>query len=319
MGLVRLEELSRASGGEAEAFIAAADPAGLVQAVRSAADSDLAPLVDRDEIRTPVTAGVIQRLGEFVIPAQVEGVTGTFRIDLDHRGRVVARHAFTVAKGRFAPTLDVPADHPADVVLRTSTLSVIRIVTGQLNAGLAYLDGSLVVDGETHLALALAGMFPAADGSGPVDPRALDPVDVARTVGRVSSGHLRSVMASGMREVVLDEIFRRIPDFVNARKASGLHVTIGFRLTGRPDGEIDRYVVTLSDGRATVASGAEADAIGAADRHATVTCDAGDFLRLVTGHISAVTGFLRGQLKVRGDKAAALRLNAAFDIPSAVA
>lgn len=319
MGLVRLEELSRASGGEAAAFIAEVDPAGLVEAVRSAPDSDLVPLVERDEIRTAVTAGVIQRLAEFVVPAQAEGVSGSYRIDLHHRGRVVERHAFAVADGTFTATLDVTDDHPADLVLRTSALSVIRIVTGQLNAGLAYLDGSLVIEGDALLALALAGMFPAADGSGPVDPRALDPVDVARVVAIVSSGHLRSVMSSGMRHVVLDEIFRRIPDFVNERRASGLRVTIGFRLTGRPDGEIDRYVVTMADGRAVVASGADADAIGADGRNATVTCDAGDFLRLVTGQISAVTGFLRGQLKVRGDKAAALRLNAAFDIPSAVA
>jgi len=39
----------------------------------------------------------------------------------------------------------------------------------------------------------------------------------------------------------------------------------------------------------------------------------------VTGHLSAITGVLRGQLRVRGDKAAALRLSAAFDIPRAAA
>jgi hypothetical protein len=203
--------------------------------------------------------------------------------------------------------------------MRTSALRFVRLVTGEVNAGLEYLAGTLDIVGDADLALALGGMFPAADGSGPVDPRALDPVEVARVVGRVSGDHLRSVMASGFRPVVLDEIFGRLPDFVNARKANGLRVTIGFRMTGRPDGEVDRYVVTLADGRATVTTGAAADAIGADARNATVTCDACDFLRLATGHLGAVTGVLRGQLKVRGDKTAALRLNSAFDIPTAVA
>ena len=69
---------------------------------------------------------------------------------------------------------------------------------------------------------------------------------------------------------------------------------------------------------AEVLGGAAADAVGREERSATVTCAAHDFLRLATGHLSPVTGVLRGQLKVRGDKAAALRLAGAFDIPTAV-
>jgi putative sterol carrier protein len=110
-----------------------------------------------------------------------------------------------------------------------------------------------------------------------------------------------------------------MPAFVNSRKAAGVRVTVGFRLTGRPDGEVDRYVLRLDDGQATVLAGEAADAVGRGDRDATVTCEAHDFLRLVTGHLGAVSGVLKGQLKVRGDKAAALRLNSAFDIPTAVA
>ena len=42
-----------------------------------------------------------------------------------------------------------------------------------------------------------------------------------------------------------------------------------------------------------------------------------EFLRLATGHLSAVTGVLRGQLKVRGDKAKALQLSSVIDFPKA--
>jgi putative sterol carrier protein len=120
-------------------------------------------------------------------------------------------------------------------------------------------------------------------------------------------------MASGFRPIVLDEIFRRLPSFVNDRKASNLDLTIGFRLEGRADGEVDRYVVRILDGAATVVAGAEEGS----ERDATVTCEAHEFLRLATGHLSAVTGVLRGQLKVRGDKAKALQLSSVIDFPKA--
>ena len=46
-----------------------------------------------------------------------------------------------------------------------------------------------------------------------------------------------------------------------------------------------------------------------------MTCEGHDFLRLATGHLNPVAGVLKGTLKVRGDKAKALQLSAAIDIP----
>lgn len=320
MGFVLLDELSRASADEAAVLLAGADPVELIDAVRSTPDPALVALIERDEILPALTAGILGRLDDVVEPDALTGITGTARLDLEHRGRLVGHHELRVTDGALGHQVDVPADHPATVVLRTTALRFVRLVSGELNAGLEYLGGTLDIIGDAHLALALGGMFRSArDHGARVDPRALDPVEVAGVLGRVSADHLRSVMASDFRHVVLDEVFRRLPAFVNVRKASGLRLTVGFRITGRPDGEVDRYVVTLADNRATVTSGPAVEALGAEARNATVTCDACDFLRLVTGHIGAVTGVLRGQLKVRGDKTAALRLNSAFDIPTAVA
>jgi putative sterol carrier protein len=123
-------------------------------------------------------------------------------------------------------------------------------------------------------------------------------------------------MASGFRPIVLEEIFRRLPAFVNARKAGHLDITIGFRLEGNPSGEVDRYVVRVADGAATVTAAEGAGQEGR-QRDATVTCEAHDFVRLATGHLSAITGVLRGQLKVRGDKAKALQLSSVIDFPKA--
>ena len=119
-------------------------------------------------------------------------------------------------------------------------------------------------------------------------------------------------MASGFRQVVLDEIFRRLPDFLDQRKARGVALTVGFRLLGNPSGEIERYVVRVRDGRALVETGDAGE-----ERDATVTCQGHDYLRLATGHLNPVVGLLKGTLKVRGDKAKALQLSSIIDFPTA--
>ncbi|CAB4724347.1 unannotated protein [freshwater metagenome] len=135
---------------------------------------------------------------------------------------------------------------------------------------------------------------------------------MARALAGVPTSHLREVMSGGFRPVVLDEIFRRLPDFVNARRAARLDLTIGFRLLGGPGGEPERWVVRIDHGACKVEAG---DPGG--HRDATITCEGHDFLRLATGHLSAVSGVLKGQLKVKGEKAKALQLASVLDIPKA--
>ncbi|KAA1416354.1 hypothetical protein F0U44_18710 [Nocardioides humilatus] len=143
--------------------------------------------------------------------------------------------------------------------------------------------------------------------------------ELLAAVADASDAEIHHALGTPLRDVVLIEILRRLPAFVNARKASDLRITVAFRVAGRPDGGVDRFVVRLDRGAAAVLTGAAADAVGRAGRNATVTCSSLDFLMLVTGHLSPITGVLRGHLRVRGDKAAALRLAGAFDIPTAVA
>jgi len=211
----------------------------------------------------------------------------------------------------FVP--DADDDLAADVVLRTSLLRFVRLVSGERNAGLEYLSGKLDIEGDTDLALGVGGIFKVpGTGSVAVDPRALDAVEVATVLGSVRGDHLKKVMRSGFRPVVLGEIFRRLPDFVNPHRAAKLDVTVAFRLTGNPSGEIERYVVRIDHGTTTVTEGDQGE-----PRDTTVTCEGHDFLRLATGHLNPVAGVLKGSLKVRGDKAKALALSAAIDIPQA--
>ena len=307
-----LDHLRGATAADAGAFFAEADPVEVVEAVRATSDDDLLELIGRADIRPVAVAAIVSRLHEYAVPERLAALEGVVRFDLERRDVLLERHGLVFGTGTLEHVPGMGEDHPVDVVLRTSVLRFIRLVSGERNAGLEYLSGKVDIEGDADLALAVGGLFrvPGSDDVA-VDPTALDPVDVATALKGAKADHLRKVMASGFRPIVLDEIFRRLPDFVDERKARGLDLTIGFRLEGHPSRAVDRYVVRLADGAATVTANAEEGG----ERDATVSCEAHDFLRLATGHLSAVTGVLRGQLKVRGDKAKALQLSSAIDFP----
>jgi putative sterol carrier protein len=288
-------------------------PEDLVAAIRATPDDALLALIGRDEVRSAAVEGILARLHEYAVPERLSGLRGVVRFDLVRRGTVLERHGLAFADGSMIPRIGIGAEEPVDVVLTTSLLRFVRLVSGERNAGLEYLAGTLDIDGDADLALGIGGLFRVpGTGEVAVDPTLLDPVEVATVLGTVPPAHLRKVMRSGFRHVVLGEIFRRLPEFVNERKARGVDLTVGFRLLGNPDGDVERYVVRVRDGVATVETG---DAGG--ERDATVTCEGHDYVRLATGHLNPVIGVLKGQLKVKGDKGRALQLSSIIDIPSA--
>jgi putative sterol carrier protein len=306
-----LSALRGADASDVRAFLATTGAEHLVAAIRDASDDDLLALVGRDEIRPVAVEVILARLHEYAVPERLAVLHGVVRFDLEHQGVLLERHAIELRRGQIVPRPDITADAPVDVVLTTSVVRFLRLVSGERNAGLEYLAGALDIEGDAALAIGVGGIF-RVPGTAQVamDPTQLDPVDVATVLRTVPLGHLRKVMASGFRPVVLGEIFRRLPEFLNERKARGVDLTVAFRLLGNPTGEIERYVVHVHDGVATVDPGEPGE-----ERDATVTCEAYDYLRLATGHLSPVMGVLKGQLKVRGDKAKALQLSSILDIP----
>ncbi len=294
------------------AFLTTTGAEDLVAAIRAAPDDDLFALVGRDEIRPVAVEVILARLHEYAVPERLALLHGVVRFDLAHQGKLLERHGIELRGGQIVPRPDITVGEPVDVVLTTHVVRFLRLVSGERNAGLEYLAGTLDIEGDADLAIGVGGIF-RVPGTAQlaVDPTQLDPVDVATVLRTVSPGHLRKVMASGFRPVVLGEIFRRLPEFLNERKARDVHLTVAFRLLGNPTGEVERYVVRVHDGVATVDSGEPGEA-----RDATVTCQAYDYLRLATGHLSPVMGVLKGQLKVRGDKTKALQLSSILDIPA---
>ncbi|GCD89361.1 SCP2 sterol-binding domain-containing protein [Nocardioides sp. LS1] len=298
---------------EATAFFATVDPEALVDAIRATSDDELLELLARDDIRPAAVRGLLARLHEYAVAERLAELRGTVRFDLERRGTLLERQALRFDAGAMTLVPDLDARTPVDVVISTSLVRFVRLVSGERNAGLEYLSGKLDIEGDAMLALAVGGIF-KLPGTGEIalDPTTLDPVDVATALADVRPDHLKRVMASAFRPIVLGEIFRRLPDFLNARKAAKADLTIGFRLLGNPSGEVERYVVRVQGGVATVSQGDEGER-----RDATVTCEGHDYLRLATGHLNPVTGVLKGQLKVKGDKAKALQLSSIIDIPRA--
>lgn len=307
--MTTLEPLASATPEQATEFFATVDAAGLVEAITRVSDDALLGLISREEIRPIAVAGLLARLHDLAIPERLAEMRGVVRFDLERRGTLLERHALAFERG----TMTVESgSRPADVVLRTSLVRFVRLISGERNAGLEYLSGKLDIDGDALLALAVGGMFRApGENAVAVDPTTLDPVDVATALKDVRPEHLRKVMTSGFRPIVLGEIFRRLPDFVDQRRAGRLELTVGFRLLGNPSGEVERYVVRLEQGTATVSQGDE----GEDGRDATITCEGHDYLRLATGHLNPVVGVLKGQLKVKGDRAKALLLSSVINIP----
>lgn len=314
MTQVELGRLRSATPDEAASFFARVPPEALVAAVRQTSDDELLELIARDEIRPVAVEGILARLHEFAIPERLEELEGVVRFDLERRGRLLERHALAFDRGSMRLVRDVTESAPTDVVLRTSLLRFVRLVSGESNAGLEYLSGKLDIDGDALLALAVGGIFrvPGTDQVA-MDPTELDPVDVATAVHVARPDHVKKVMASGFRPIVLSEIFRRLPDFVNERKAAKVELTLGFRLLGNPTGEVERYVVRIDRGTASVTEGSDEGR----DRDATITCEGHDYLRLATGHLNPVSGVLKGQLKVKGDKTKALLFGSVIDFPKA--
>lgn len=311
--------LAGLSAEQLDRFFHETDAEEIVALAQATDDKDVARLLEDEAVRGAAVGSVLARLDEYAVPERLAEVEGAVAFRLEIRPRAEETYLVLFRDGRVdvVPPHTVDRhDGPPDVAITTGMLEFFRLVTGGANAALLHLANRLRIEGDARLALAVGGVFrvPGTEGVA-VDPTALDPADVAVAIAGVNDAHLHGVMAGGLREVVLGEVFRRLPDYVDAEKARRHDLTVGFKIGGRPDGEADRYVVTLREGRATVER-----LVGSGDgpeRNATISLNGAQFLKLVTGHLSPVTGVMRGQLKVRGDVKAALTFSGLLDIPSA--
>jgi putative sterol carrier protein len=307
--------LAGMSADELDRYFHEESAESIVKLAEATPDRELERLLVDEQVRHAAVRSVLARLDEYAITERLATVEGTvaFRLRLPKHGEET--YVLEFHDGAVAVVLP-PAGTRPDVTIVCGTKEFVRLVTGGVNAALLYLADRLAIEGDEMLALQVGGVF-RVPGSRDVavDPTTLNPSDVAVAIAKVKDSHLDAVMASSLRDVVLSEVFRRLPEYVHEEKAEAHHLAVGFKIGGRPDGGADRYVVTLRQGVATVDRIAEGSDRG--NRDATIALSGAQFLKLVTGHLNPVTGVMRGQLKVRGDVKAALTFSGLMHIPGA--
>jgi putative sterol carrier protein len=127
----------------------------------------------------------------------------------------------------------------------------------------------------------------------------------------VPVAHLDAVMAGPFRSIVLDQVFRRLPEFLREEKAARVSLAVAFEVGGRDDGGHDRYVVRIVQGSCSVA----ADPAGDDATEVTLVLTGAQFLRLVLGHLNPVRAVLNREVVVRGELFKALAFNSVMRIP----
>ncbi len=296
------------SADELNEYFCTTDVLEITEVIRTADDADLRRLIDLEHFRAAGVVAILDRFAEFADAERLREIRGVVRFRLARTRKDDECHTVRFQDGAVA----IDSEAQPDVVIAADILDFVRLVTGERNPALLYLGARLGIEGHEMLALAVGTVFTVPGSAQPaVDPRALDPVAVATAVATTSAKHMRSVMEGGFRPIVLEEVFRRFPEFIDADKARDMTLSVAFRIGGRRDGEVDRYVVHIADGVCTI----ETSPPEGQRRDATITIDGADFLRLATGQLHPVRGVLTGALKVKGDRAKALALNAVMVPP----
>lgn len=293
---------------EVRAFFEESDVLKITAIIADSSDEELGVLIDHESFRDAGVVAILDRFAEFADPVRLAEIDGVVRFELTRSKSAPECHTARFKAGQV--TLEPEAS--PDVTITAGIVEFVRLVTGQCNAALLYLGDRLDIEGDAALALAVGTVFTVpGSGQAAVDPSALDPVEVATAVATTSVAHMRAVMSGGFRSIVLGEVFRRLPEFMDVEKAAKLRLCVGFRIGGRTDGETDRYTVHVTDGVCRIETGAPEGQ----RRDATISIDGADLLRLISGQLNPVKGVITGSLKVRGDRAKALLLNSAMNPP----
>jgi putative sterol carrier protein len=142
-----------------------------------------------------------------------------------------------------------------------------------------------------------------------IDSEIFDTEMVALVVGRTPEAKLAEAMNGPLRDVIVSEVFRRMPERVNTATAGSVEAVIAWTVT-REGGEPDRYVVTVDKGNVTVEEGTT--------ENPRVSLELGPvtFLQLVTGNANPVTAFMSGQITIAGDLMFAATVQSLFEIPT---
>ena len=96
------------------------------------------------------------------------------------------------------------------------------------------------------------------------------------------------------------EFFEQLPSKVDASKTAGMNNSFVFDIEG-----VGQWTVSVDDGAVSVAEGA-----GEAD--CTISASEETLVKIAKGEANPTTAYMSGKLKIKGDMAAALKLQKLF-------
>jgi len=130
-----------------------------------------------------------------------------------------------------------------------------------------------------------------------------------RMLSRASRPQLCAVVDQPrLRDLVLDEAVRRIPERLVPARAADVHAVLHWKITGGTD-DYDRLQILISNG--TCVASRNWDGI---EPDVQLTSDPADALRVVARMRNAPGAFLGRRVAVRGDLRVALQLFRCFDL-----
>ena len=107
-------------------------------------------------------------------------------------------------------------------------------------------------------------------------------------------------------ELTIEKLMELMPKAFQPEKAGDIDADILFNLQGDGGGD---WVLHVHDGAATVTEGS------AEGTRLTLTADADDFLKLITGELNAMSAFAQGKVKLKGDLSLAMKMMDFFKLP----
>jgi putative sterol carrier protein len=263
-------------------------------------------------IRQIIVDEIIRRFPDYIDPVAAKGVNGVFRWELVGFGDEIDDFTLMVEDGSVKVGRELHA-RPT-VTLRLGVVSFLKLAAGNGDPSTMALSGDLEIDGDADFALHLLQLLRIPTARGLVQiggPGKVDVGAIARLVRQVPDRQLRERLRGPVRQILLDEIFRRMPGYLNVHRCAGVDVLVAWQITGRPDGGRDEYRTLVRGGRCVVGG------VGELPGRPTVgiRTDPTVFFKLVTSNLNPVAGLLRRRLTVRGNLLVAARLTRIFDIP----
>jgi putative sterol carrier protein len=108
-------------------------------------------------------------------------------------------------------------------------------------------------------------------------------------------------------ELTIARLMDLMPKAFLPDKAAGVEAVVQYHLTGEQGGD---WVVTIHDGACNVAQG------NTQAPNLTLTADAADYIKIISGQLNAMSAFAEGKVKLKGDLSLAMKMMNYFKLPA---